>query len=199
MRAAWLKPRLLIRPSIQCSAYLKGEKIVEKPLKVINSTEGACGGCVSTGCGTCAPAPASNDTSFKLTRRELGKAALAASAGVLLSGLAEPRPAKATQQEVPPSEPALSKDLDVVQKEKGPIMTVLGEFYKVGPGPSSSHTMGPMRITYDFFQRVSKLPEDQLSRATALKVHLFGSLSQTGEGHRAQTTHLSRGGGARIT
>jgi Serine dehydratase beta chain len=47
----------------------------------------------------------------------------------------------------------------------------------MGPGPSSSHTMGPMRITYDFLQRVSKLPEDQLRRATALKVHLFGGLS----------------------
>jgi hypothetical protein len=37
-----------------------------------------------------------------------------------------------------------------------------------------------MRITYDFFQRVVKLPADQLGRATALKGHLFGSLSATG-------------------
>ena len=59
----------------------------------------------------------------------------------------------------------VSPELDVVQKGKGTIMTVLQEFYKMGPGPSSSHTMGPMRITYDFFQRVSKLPEDQLKRA----------------------------------
>jgi L-serine dehydratase len=36
---------------------------------------------------------------------------------------------------------------------KGPVMTVIDEFYKVGPGPSSSHTIGPMRITYDFYQR----------------------------------------------
>ena len=43
--------------------------------------------------------------------------------------------------------------------------------------------MGPMRITYDFFQRVSKLPDDQLKRATALRVHLYGSLSATGKGH----------------
>ena len=27
------------------------------------------------------------------------------------------------------------------------VMTGLEEFYKVGPGPSSSHTIGPMRIT----------------------------------------------------
>src|SRR4051812_36193257 len=30
----------------------------------------------------------------------------------------------------------MSPDLDVVKKAKGPIMTVVDEFYKVGPGPS---------------------------------------------------------------
>jgi L-serine dehydratase len=70
-------------------------------------------------------------------------------------------------------------------------MTTLDEFYKIGPGPSSSHTMGPMRITYDFFQRVSKLPEDQLKRATALKVHLYGSLSATGKGHGTDRASLA--------
>ncbi|HXV60703.1 MAG TPA: L-serine ammonia-lyase, partial [Vicinamibacteria bacterium] len=34
----------------------------------------------------------------------------------------------------------LSPDLNVVKKSKGPVMTVVDEFYKVGPGPSSSHT-----------------------------------------------------------
>ena len=48
-----------------------------------------------------------------------------------------------------------------------------------------------MRITYDFFQRVSKLPEDQLKRATALKVHLFGSLSATGKGHGTDRASLA--------
>jgi L-serine dehydratase len=70
-------------------------------------------------------------------------------------------------------------------------MTTLEEFYKMGPGPSSSHTMGPMRITYDFFQRISKLPEDQLKRATALKVHLYGSLSATGKGHGTDRASLA--------
>jgi hypothetical protein len=76
----------------------------------------------------------------------------------------------------------LSPDLNVVKKSKGPIMTVVDEFYKVGPGPSSSHTIGPMRITYDFYQRCTKLAADQLAKATGLKVHLFGSLSATGKG-----------------
>jgi len=61
----------------------------------------------------------------------------------------------------------------------------------VGPGPSSSHTIGPMRITYDFYQRCTKLPSDQLSKATALKVHLFGSLSATGKGHGTERASLA--------
>jgi len=87
--------------------------------------------------------------------------------------------------------PPLSDQLDVVKKQKGPVMTTLDEFYKVGPGPSSSHTIGPMRITYDFYQRAVKLPEDQLAKATALKVHLFGSLSATGKGHGTERASLA--------
>ena len=85
----------------------------------------------------------------------------------------------------------VSPDLAVVQKAKRPIMTMIDEFFKMGPGPSSSHTMGPMRITYDFYQRVSKLPEDQLKRATGLRVHLFGSLSATGKGHGTDRAALA--------
>src|SRR5918994_3881691 len=86
---------------------------------------------------------------------------------------------------------ALSPDLDVVKKSKGPVMTVLEEFYKVGPGPSSSHTIGPMRITYDFYQRATKLPADQLAKATKLQVNLFGSLSATGKGHATERAALA--------
>jgi L-serine dehydratase len=86
---------------------------------------------------------------------------------------------------------AMSPDLEVVKKSKGPVMTVLDEFYKVGPGPSSSHTIGPMRITYDFYQRCTKLPADQLAQATGLKVHLYGSLSATGKGHGTERASLA--------
>jgi L-serine dehydratase len=86
---------------------------------------------------------------------------------------------------------SMSQDLDVVKRSKGPVMTVLEEFYKVGPGPSSSHTIGPMRITYDFYQRCTKLPADQLGQATGLKVHLFGSLSATGKGHGTERAALA--------
>src|SRR5262245_17110397 len=90
-----------------------------------------------------------------------------------------------------PAPPPLSPNLDVVKKSKGPIMTTIDEFYKVGPGPSSSHTIGPMRITYDFYQRCTKLPADVLAKATALKVHLFGSLSATGKGHGTERAALA--------
>jgi L-serine dehydratase len=90
-----------------------------------------------------------------------------------------------------PAVTPLSPDLNVVKESKGSVMTVADEFYKVGPGPSSSHTIGPMRITYDFYQRCAKLPADQLAKATGLKVHLFGSLSATGKGHGTERAALA--------
>jgi L-serine dehydratase len=48
-----------------------------------------------------------------------------------------------------------------------------------------------MRITYDFYQRCTKLPADQLNQATGLKVHLFGSLSATGKGHGTERASLA--------
>ena len=48
-----------------------------------------------------------------------------------------------------------------------------------------------MRITYDFYQRCAKLPADQLAKSTALKVHLFGSLSATGKGHGTERAALA--------
>jgi L-serine dehydratase len=85
----------------------------------------------------------------------------------------------------------LSPTLEVVKESKGPVITTVEEFYKVGPGPSSSHTIGPMRITYDFYQRCTKLPADQLAQATSLKVTLYGSLSATGKGHGTERASLA--------
>jgi L-serine dehydratase len=99
--------------------------------------------------------------------------------------------AKAKAASGPKLGAVLSPDLDAVKRSKGPVMTVADEFYKVGPGPSSSHTIGPMRITYDFYQRCTKLPAAQLAKATGLKVHLFGSLSATGKGHGTERAALA--------
>jgi L-serine dehydratase len=48
-----------------------------------------------------------------------------------------------------------------------------------------------MRITYDFYQRCAALPAAERNKATALKVHLFGSLSATGKGHGTERASLA--------
>ena len=54
-------------------------------------------------------------------------------------------------------------------------MKSLKELYKIGRGPSSSHTMGPMRAAQIF---LSEHPE-----AKSFQVTLYGSLAATGKGH----------------
>jgi L-serine dehydratase len=115
-------------------------------------------------------------------------------AAAIMTGTAwspEARAQQAAQEAKPIGSAPLSPSLSIVKEAKGPVMTVVEEFYKVGPGPSSSHTIGPMRITYDFYQRCTKLPADQLAQATGLRVHLFGSLSATGKGHGTERASLA--------
>jgi L-serine dehydratase len=115
-------------------------------------------------------------------------------ATAVLAGCAAPSQQDTTQKSATATSPTpktKSADLNVVKETKGPIMTTIDEFYKVGPGPSSSHTIGPMRITYDFYQRCTKLPPEKIAKATALKVHLFGSLSATGKGHGTERASLA--------
>jgi len=55
------------------------------------------------------------------------------------------------------------------------------DLFKIGIGPSSSHTVGPMKAAKLFCQ---SLEEQQfLDTTTQLKVELFGSLGATGKGH----------------
>jgi L-serine dehydratase len=135
-----------------------------------------------------------------LDRRSFLMRAAVGGAAAVMTGCAdspEDRTAKAAATATPaaapaaPSAPPLAEDLYVAMKSKGPILTTVDEFYKVGPGPSSSHTIGPMRITYDFYQRATKLPADQLAKATKLQVNLFGSLSATGKGHGTERAALA--------
>lgn len=55
------------------------------------------------------------------------------------------------------------------------------DIYKIGIGPSSSHTVGPMKAAYEFLHAAKK--SGHLSNADGIKVELFGSLGQTGKGH----------------
>lgn len=63
------------------------------------------------------------------------------------------------------------------------IETSLFDMFEAGPGPSSSHTIGPMKAGHDFRTLCAALPPDVLARAADIRVRLFGSLSATGVGH----------------
>ena len=54
-------------------------------------------------------------------------------------------------------------------------MKSLTELYKIGRGPSSSHTMGP--------EKAAKLFMERNKSAYSFKVVLYGSLAKTGKGH----------------
>jgi L-serine dehydratase len=55
------------------------------------------------------------------------------------------------------------------------------DIFKIGIGPSSSHTVGPMYAARRFAERLEA--EGQLARTASVKVELFGSLGFTGKGH----------------
>lgn len=54
-------------------------------------------------------------------------------------------------------------------------MQTIREIYRIGHGPSSSHTMGPRRAAELFLERHPN--------AAKYQAHLYGSLSATGKGH----------------
>ena len=55
------------------------------------------------------------------------------------------------------------------------------DLFKIGIGPSSSHTVGPMRAAHDF--AVALTQQGMLERVRRVEVKLYGSLSATGIGH----------------
>src|ERR1700753_361758 len=55
------------------------------------------------------------------------------------------------------------------------------DMFKIGIGPSSSHTLGPWRAAQQFVQ--SLVDADKLIQVTGIKILLYGSLAKTGRGH----------------
>jgi len=55
------------------------------------------------------------------------------------------------------------------------------DLFSVGIGPSSSHTVGPMRAAVQFAERLRE--EEVLARVRRVRAELFGSLGATGLGH----------------
>ena len=57
------------------------------------------------------------------------------------------------------------------------MMNSIKSLYRIGHGPSSSHTMGPMRAAELFKNQIKALP------VASVEVTLYGSLAATGKGH----------------
>ena len=61
-------------------------------------------------------------------------------------------------------------------------MESIKQIYRIGHGPSSSHTMGPMRAARMFL--------DRNGSAVRFHVTLYGSLAATGKGHMTDVAIL---------
>ena len=55
------------------------------------------------------------------------------------------------------------------------------EIFKIGIGPSSSHSMGPWNAANDFLVTLNN--QGSFSDIKSLNIELFGSLAKTGKGH----------------
>lgn len=65
-------------------------------------------------------------------------------------------------------------------------MILTKEIFKIGVGPSSSHTVGPMIAANRFLDKIS----NQLSLVQSIQIELYGSLAATGKGHATDTACL---------
>lgn len=64
------------------------------------------------------------------------------------------------------------------------------DMFKIGIGPSSSHTVGPMVASKRFLQYLDKQLPHQFDTISTITIHLYGSLSATGKGHATDTATL---------
>lgn len=70
------------------------------------------------------------------------------------------------------------------------MMQTLCEMYKIGKGPSSSHTVGPFRIVKKYIKYYPDVDK--------LRVHLYGSLAITGKGHHTDLSIESAADGKKV-
>jgi L-serine dehydratase len=61
------------------------------------------------------------------------------------------------------------------------LNTSIFEIFKIGIGPSSSHTVGPMRSSRAFVANLER--QGKLSQVSRVLIELYGSLALTGKGH----------------
>ncbi len=76
--------------------------------------------------------------------------------------------------------------MDAPQISRGDEHLSLAHLFTIGVGPSSSHTVGPMRAGRLFLDRIA----DRIGRLTRLECDLYGSLALTGVGHGTDSAVL---------
>ena len=59
------------------------------------------------------------------------------------------------------------------------------ELFSIGIGPSSSHTVGPMRAAHRFLEQIRHSP--RLAEISGIRCECYGSLAATGHGHGTDT------------
>lgn len=74
-----------------------------------------------------------------------------------------------------PNQPNIAKS--VIKDERISVFDI----FKIGVGPSSSHTLGPWRAAQRFVTLLETITD--LSEVSSVKILLYGSLAKTGKGH----------------
>lgn len=64
------------------------------------------------------------------------------------------------------------------------------DIFKIGIGPSSSHTMGPWRAAQRFLN--VRRERGEFDRISGVRVDLYGSLAKTGHGHGTDIAIITR-------
>ena len=59
----------------------------------------------------------------------------------------------------------------------------ISDIFKLGIGPSSSHTMGPMTAGYRFLENLSVISKQNDQKIAHIQSSIHGSLAFTGKGH----------------
>ncbi|GAA5989470.1 hypothetical protein JCM10908_000488 [Rhodotorula pacifica] len=77
-------------------------------------------------------------------------------------------------------EPASSEPADILPRAEHAVISAF-DLFSIGVGPSSSHTVGPMRAAKIFVSDLQDL--GILDKVHKLKIGLYGSLAATGKGH----------------
>jgi L-serine dehydratase len=74
------------------------------------------------------------------------------------------------------------------EARRSPMAVSAFDLFKIGIGPSSSHTVGPMRAARRFAERLDR--RGLVEQVARVRVELYGSLGATGRGHGTDTAVL---------